>query len=295
MREQSVLSSQTPPPGGLKPETNSASYERDIVDHKNLDDLASFVGVTFQQSYEKRFLALQKNQDKYVLDWNWSAFLLPFPWLIYRKMFLYAVAYFVVCFFFVFWSTATAGVLVVSTANIILGLFGTRIYYHVANQRIAKITGLGKERDQKLVTTGGVVSIPVVGVVSLVFVFLSSMVVYSVFIVPKGSLATNAANKDLANLHDSVDKASALKIVRAKHAINMSISLKWQASGEKRLPSAVTDLKKEYELPVDLFMDSWGSEIEYQPTRRGFKLRSAGPDKEFATEDDIFVSSVLDK
>ncbi len=42
------------------------------------------------------------------------------------------------------------------------------------------------------------------------------------------------------------------------------------------------------------FIDGWGSEMRFQRDMTGYEIRSAGPDKNFNTDDDIYLSGNID-
>jgi hypothetical protein len=62
------------------------------------------------------------------------------------------------------------------------------------------------------------------------------------------------------------------------------------ASGADSLP----DLLHPLFVPTLARQDAWGSDFVYEPSDTAFRLRSAGPDRQFGTPDDIEVSGSVD-
>lgn len=155
-------------------------------------DLAIFLGPKNRDYYLRRFEALDGGR---MLGWHWPAFFITAPWLLYRKMWAWAVAYIVglpivlmglaVLLFFLVDDEATASTAAVGMYFGVLffapPLVANSLYYGHARREIRKInaTTTGDERRFQLARAGGtsglgvfiavlVISVPVVGVLAAI-------------------------------------------------------------------------------------------------------------------------------
>lgn len=112
------------------------------------DDLAAYVG-SKAPFYLPRFKRFFDRGDSFAATWNWPAFFCTFWWLLYRKMYLWALAVFALSMFF------SPGHLVLMVLS---GLFGNYLYYRQARSRVletAAQVGSDEVRDE-LARRGGV-------------------------------------------------------------------------------------------------------------------------------------------
>lgn len=97
------------------------------------------------------------------VSWNWPAFFLSLIWLLYRKMWAYAAAYFVLpsvlytlAFTILLATTdadiASAGALLFYLALIFVAfpMFANALYYRVVQKRVAKARAWGSDRQRQL-------------------------------------------------------------------------------------------------------------------------------------------------
>ncbi len=125
-----------PPPGGPQPGSISP------------DLLAAYVGPK-AAFYLPRFKRFFDRDDGFATTWNWSAFFFTFWWLLYRKMYLWAVLCFALSMFF------SPGHLVLM---IVCGFLGNYLYYRQARQQVIDAGRLYETRDPlaALAARGGV-------------------------------------------------------------------------------------------------------------------------------------------
>ena len=101
------------------------------------DELAAFVGEKAPK-YLSPFRIFSVNGiDRFSATWHWPAFIVGFWWLLYRKMYLWAVAYFVLLFI------PYANV----AAWITLALTGNYLYYRHAKGEILRVKALQSSGD----------------------------------------------------------------------------------------------------------------------------------------------------
>lgn len=82
----------------------------------------AFVGCSSQHYYVSRFLAFDANKQT-KLSWHWAAFFMTFLWLIYRKMWLAALSYFVLPTLLVIFFSLVLTALHINNIVVILLLF----------------------------------------------------------------------------------------------------------------------------------------------------------------------------
>ena len=133
----------------------------------------------YLEYYDKYFQDGRKSH--LVLSWHWPAFLVVLPWLLYRKLYLWAVGFLLVAPLVRFALLLVVSEGVADTVGqgafmAVFAIFAKRIYVNHALRRIRKIderNPTSAERDSYLERAGGV-SIP--GVVFGLIVLFSLMV-----------------------------------------------------------------------------------------------------------------------
>lgn len=127
---------------------------------------------------------LQRQIDRNLRGWNWVAFFLPYAWLLYRKLYLWATAFLAIAVgFVVMFPDADATFMGVAIA-VTVAMYSYRFYYPHMKAKIAKADALeltGAERSAFLQATGGVsiaggvlgAAITLLGVASIVLKFVA--------------------------------------------------------------------------------------------------------------------------
>ena len=136
------------------------------VGHDSIpDDLfAAFIGPNFPY-YMRHFAVFRLLGGNFTTSWNWSAFLVPYAWLFYRKMYLYGLIALAVSYLFTFIGWLIAGIAV--------GLCGNYMYYIHATKKLIGLRTTTQGSDFQLVARliGGT-NMPVALVVGI-FTFAS--------------------------------------------------------------------------------------------------------------------------
>lgn len=127
------------------------------------EDYNSFIGKNASK-YIMKFKSFEAGgYDSFKATWHWPAFLVPFFWLLYRKLYLWALLAFVIS--------------IIPYINILamiaFGIIGNFIYYKHAKKKIIEIKSLQPSETQRLVEyarVGGVsnVALWVAGVLLLI-------------------------------------------------------------------------------------------------------------------------------
>ena len=118
-------------------------------------DLAVFVGKNAEK-YLSRFEQFRSgNGDAFQVTWHWPAFFVPFWWLLYRKLYLWALLVFFLSL------VPYAGFLMMFG----FGMSANYLYYRRASEKVAEIqssTGSDVEKAAALARAGGVNNVAVV-------------------------------------------------------------------------------------------------------------------------------------
>jgi zinc-ribbon domain len=134
-----------------------------------LDEVGLFVGKNAEY-YKAKFRKFDvRGVESFAPTWNWAAFFFTFWWMLYRKLYLWSFAWFVLTFIpyfgLVFWIAA--------------GIAGNYLYYRHAAARIrdARSAQASHQLPAVLTELGGVNGwvIPVAIVVTLMFLLLFAM------------------------------------------------------------------------------------------------------------------------
>jgi hypothetical protein len=136
------------------------------------DEFAAFIRRKAQQYLLKFRIFSVGGNDRFAATWHWPAFLVGFWWLLYRKMYLWAVVYFLV--------------LIIPYANIAawftLAISGNYLYYRFVKGKILRVKTSQPSGDiaKTLSEIGGVNKwVPVVGImvsIAAFFMFLLGLI-----------------------------------------------------------------------------------------------------------------------
>ncbi|NOX42169.1 MAG: DUF2628 domain-containing protein [Gammaproteobacteria bacterium] len=253
----------------------------------DMGEIALFVGEKFDDNYRLKFAEIHDNDDKYVRQWHWPSFLIPVPWMIHRKMYVWAGVFCIL-------NIVIPSVLILAF-HIGFGLAGNYLYFRFAKNSIAKINMSGMERKQAIAAKGDVLPVPIVIGITIGLSLLISVIFYSVFVKPEVEKIKQNYQKELLQIQKSSDSEAAMQVVTLKNIIVFKLSILKMGGKLETLPATIDELQEEIKILPQEFVDKWDNELDYEATDSGFILRSAGPDLEFNTEDDIVVEAALAK
>ena len=133
------------------------------------EDFAAFVGNNSPKYLEKFRKFSIGGVDNFVATWHWPAFLAGFWWMLYRKLYLWALGYFIVMFVpyvnFVAWIAA--------------GIVANYIYYKEAKKKILALRAQNAQGDISvtLAQVGGVNKwVPAVAVIVTLLALILAIV-----------------------------------------------------------------------------------------------------------------------
>lgn len=151
--------------------------------------LSAFVGPQNDHYYAAAFNIFAAGSN---VKWNWPAFFVTFPWLLYRKMWLYALAYVIgipVALAIIFSTGAMGGgesLLYFIISWVLAPMFCTRLYYAHARSKIGNIklrTSSVEEQRLEVARAGSTsVASVVVGVLILLVPAVVGIIVVWTFV-----------------------------------------------------------------------------------------------------------------
>jgi hypothetical protein len=259
----------------------SADEESDLDE---LDELYLFVGENREQ-YRYKFARLYQNNGQYQTQWHWPAFLVPLPWLIYRKLYGWAAGFLVMQ---IILPPLAWGVL-----GIAMGMMANYLYYRHATQRISNISSVGQERRDEIVQAGGTNSM-LVTIGGSFLAGLLLMVVYYLFFLPPVAEEMKArqaeTRKEIELAGDSKTKQ---KMLMLKNLLGVKKAAMTLLKQKFEMPEDVDELRKMLGAPPKATEDEWGSQMDMEADGNTIIFYSAGEDKQFDTLDDISLQTEL--
>lgn len=136
------------------------------------EDYKTFIGKNSEKYLAKFDKFDVGGIDNFSATWNWSAFLVPSLWLLYRKMYGWAI------FSFVFLLIPIIGAIIV---RIVFGISANYIYFKHAKKKLLEIKQLHPASETQkniMIIKGGVHNVALItGVAIIPFVFLGVITV----------------------------------------------------------------------------------------------------------------------
>lgn len=131
------------------------------------DEFGLFVGDNFEK-YRLIFDDFKNNDDKFVLQWHWAACMVPIPWMIYRKLYLWAAGFFLITAVLPFYGSAVL--------SLVSGLGANYVYYRLAKKRIETIHSSGEDRRVEIILAGGTNSMLVtIGITTVASIIMATI------------------------------------------------------------------------------------------------------------------------
>jgi len=129
-----------------------------------LDDAAAFIGPNADY-YIPKFQEMDAKNS--IISWNWAAFFGQVFWMLYRKMYLYAVVILIAEFIL---SSFLFGIPALVSA-VLFGLFGNWLYKRKVEEELAAAAHLEPAaRKAQLAERGGITWVPVIIAAALVLI-----------------------------------------------------------------------------------------------------------------------------
>lgn len=135
--------------------------------------------------YEPKFRLMKLTNKK--TSWNWAAFLVPVCWLCYRRMYLYAVLFWVGSV-----ALGAASFILPFVTDILLGIFGNYIYMTFLEENLAGANNLQEPyRSQNINSHTGANPVAVWILIGVSFLLLLIIAFIVIFFVGFAALATD--------------------------------------------------------------------------------------------------------
>lgn len=230
--------------------------------------------------YDGKFDVIRDAGDKFKPGWHWPGFFFPFHWALYRKLWLWAAALFVVPVILApvlpFFSFIIINVLFAMSANFIY-------YKHVRNE-VTKLRKLGKASTETMAKAGGISWPAVVAGILLPFVFSGVLLSW---MMPGGfnsfqTMQSAYDEQDPKVMNSRQGQETFLNMTMSKLAIVVLIQ-----QGKIKPDDVSYDSLVDQGMPANNLIDGWGTPFRISSEGRDVFIDSAGPDREFDTSDDL--------
>ena len=126
-----------------------------------------------------RLIALRIASDRNnVFSWSWPVFLMPIPWLMYRKMYLWAALWILIPIFLGILDFELEGM---TGAQIMLAMYGKSFYLARAEKKVKKISDQAANEEERrgLLQKAGGVSLPAGIMGGAIFVTLIGLTIFA--------------------------------------------------------------------------------------------------------------------
>ncbi len=170
--------------GGTEPDDIDAIYqapESDSIPPGDEDLLGIFVGPKNSHYYAHAFGKFAAGSN---VKWNWPAFFITLPWLLYRKMWLYSLGYlfgipivFSIIELILVSPAVGGGTLYVIFSFVLVPMFATRLYYKHARNKIGNIKARTHSVEEQRFEIARAGSTSIIGVIVVVILLVVPAVV----------------------------------------------------------------------------------------------------------------------
>ncbi|MEN8108921.1 MAG: DUF2628 domain-containing protein [Pseudomonadota bacterium] len=261
-------------PAGTTTDTDSTA-ERSTLD----EDMLDYVRENGYY-YDGKFDAFRDAGDKFKPGWHWPGFFFPFHWALYRKLWLWAAALFVIPVILApalpFFSLIFINALFAMSANFIY-------YKHVRNE-VTRLRKRRKATTEILAKTGGTSWPAVVAGLILPLVFSGALMSW---MMPNGiekfqEMQSSYDAQDPKLMKTRQGQETFLNMTMAKLAIVVTIQ-----QGKIKPHEVSYDRLVDEGMPANNLIDGWGTPFRINAEGSEVFIASAGPDKEFDTSDDL--------
>jgi len=262
--------------------TKTSSAGNNAQDMDEWDEIALFVGTDID-NYRKKFHELQQNDGKYKLQWHWPAFFIPLPWLIYRKLYIWAGILLI-------FQTVSPFFLLLPL-GVTFGLLGNFLYYKHATRQIGKITSFGEERRDDIHSAGGANTM-LVTIGGTILAGIVSGFLFFKFFLPAGiEEALNRSAASRMELEQVKDNPTKVQMLVLRDALLLHKQLRIAMKGEFEMPQNMQEFRMVTQIPSKATMDKWGTEMGFEISGENMIFSSAGEDKIMGTDDDIVLET----
>lgn len=254
------------------------------------DEICLFVGENID-AYRHKFRTLYDNDGKFKLQWHWPAFFIPVPWMIFRKMYLWAAAYTLIM--------AVSPLLLLIPVILLPGFVGNYLYYRQAVQKISKIQSHGEQRRTDIIQAGGNNSILMTIGLSVLASLIMSFIMYKLIFASYVEQAMESVKQDAqfmqgdnnTSMQNPGIQTTKFQMLMLKNAVLMQKRLMASGDSTASVPSNMDDLLDSLHHESGADLDAWKTPMQFDYENGTMTFTSAGPDKTFGTDDDIVLET----
>lgn len=249
-----------------------------------LEELGDYVGPNFS-AYRHKFQELIANQGNYSFHWHWPAFFLAFPWLLYRKMYLFAALLVLLAL--------TPVPFLGLALPFLCGAMGNYLYFRHCRRKLAAVHATGTDRYRAIASTGGTLSIPATILASVLVSVLVSYAGYQLIYKDRlfqDRLHQFKNDQQLAALSlakGEAEKRTLGRMMALGGFLRVYIAAEKLAGKPSAPPESMADIQRTLRLQDKDVSDEWGTQLQFVTEGEKSMLLSAGPDREFSTPDDL--------
>ena len=171
------------------------------------EDLAVFIGKNSDRYLAKFRNFTGKGEDSFGVTWHWPAFFVPFFWMLYRKLYAWAVLA-----FFLGWLPYIGLI-----SHVVFGMTANYLYYRSARKKLSELKARPSSEIQRaadLARAGGVNNAAVV--VAVVLISISMIGILAAIAIPQFS-AYRQKTLDMKAKHEVQDACSRCIAVFSAH------------------------------------------------------------------------------
>lgn len=279
-----IIFSRYQPPSITEKQTDSSSSP-DKDDMDEFDEIALFVGPDIEK-YRHKFREIYQNDGNYKLQWHWPAFLVPLPWLIYRKLYVLAAVVFIL-------QVVTPSIMSFAI-SIVTGMMANYVYYKYITRRLGKISSSAGERRNEIINEGGSNTMLVTIGSTILLGFLMMFLFYQFFLPPELEDALDKNSQNQQELVDAKGDPTKVKMLMLKNSILLHKKIQMVVKGEFTMPQNMDEFREVTKFPEKSTLDKWGTQIDFESSDDTMTFYSAGEDKTFDTEDDIILETAVE-
>lgn len=145
--------------------------------HIDQNDLAAFVGPDNTGYYMQKYNEMNMSNSK--ASWNWAAFLIAGPWMLYRKMYKNALIFFAIAL--VSNIVPFLGSMISLALVVCSGIFGNHLYFMHAESQINASHGMDEYQKQAYLRSKGGTSVGAAIGITLAYVFVVCLIIGIVY------------------------------------------------------------------------------------------------------------------
>jgi len=265
---------------------------------KEWQELSWFVGENFE-SYRHKFEAIAAKDDKYVAQWHWPAFLVPYAWFIHRKLYPYFAAYF--AYYTLMIIIGVAPIVSALIGNTICALAANYIYYRHVKRKLEMCDDDIDARRIDIIEAGETNTIFVTLAATLGLIIFSWILIFNLMVRPVVNALMDSMEQDQAFVEQGTndEKTTRAGMVMLKNVV-IGTKMAKEVSGEHfTIPADMDALREALKLEpaaADLqFKDGWDNPMHYFGDNQRIRIESAGADGKWNSEDDIVLESRVPK